>query len=173
MDNNNTQILNELQQYFATRTHEQVMKDMYGDSVDRLKTFDSDLWKDAIANQVEIGDEELFYADDSDPMKKYLPLFDCWSSIVDYKLPWQNVDESAFPIQFIIIEDAGKRVVMSVMVGQGAVCDILPIDKFKGWMEQCENKYVFDESKYITVDDMKIVFNEVIDEYEAKFKGAE
>lgn len=163
------QIIQELKTYFDTHTDGQIMKDMYGDSVERLKKFDANLWKEAVDIQLVVGDEELYYADESYPKKKFLPLFEAWASIVDDKLPWQSVDESAFPIQFLIIEDSGKRLVMSVMVGQGAVCDILPIDNFKAWMDRCENKYTFDETKFATVDNMATTFNDVIAEYEAMF----
>lgn len=169
----NAKILDELKTYLATHTQAQVLKDMYGDSVERIKGFDADLWKDAIENHVEISDETLFYADDRSPMKKYIPLFSSWSSIVDDKLPWQSVEKSDFPTRFLIIEKDGKRVVMSVMYGQGAVCDILPVDKFKSWMERCQNEYTFDESKVITVDTLKVIFREVVNEYVSKFNDTE
>lgn len=169
----NAKILDELKTYLATHTQAQVLKDVYGDEVERIKRFDADLWKDAIENQVEIGDEALFYSDDSSPMKKYMQLFASWSYIVDDKLPWQSVEKSDFPTKFLIIENDGRCVVMSVMYGQGAVCDILPVDKFKSWMERCQNEYIFDESKVITVDYMEKVFHEVADEYESKFNYTE
>lgn len=168
--NNIEQIIQELKTCFETHTPGQIMKDMYGDIVERLKKFDANLWKEAVDIQLAVGDEELYYADESYQKKKFLPLFECWASIVDDKLPWQSVDESAFPIQFLIIENSGKRLVMSVMVGQGAVCDILPIDNFKAWMERCDNKYTFDETKFVTVDDMTKAFKETIEEYEDMFK---
>lgn len=75
-----------------------------------------------------------------------------------------------FPICFVIIEDNGKRVVYSIMIGQGSASTICSIDDFKEWMKRCENKYTFDESKFITVDDLEKAFKETIEEYEAKFK---
>lgn len=160
----------QIKKYFETHSHAEIMKDMYGDSVERMKSFDASLWKDAIVNQVDITSEELYYSEDNYPNKKYLPLFDSWSSLVDPKIPWQEVEESMFPICFVIIEDNGKRVVFSIMVGQGSISTICSIDDFKDWMKRCENKYTFDESKFITVDELEKVFKETIEEYEAKFK---
>ena len=146
------------------------MKHLYGKNVERMKSFDASLWKDAIANQVDIGDEELYYANEDEPDKKYLPLFESWTSLVDPKIPWQNVEESMFPICFTIIEDNGKRVVFSIMVGQGSASSICSIDNFKEWMKRCENKYIFDETKFITVDELEKIFKETIEEYEEMFK---
>lgn len=160
----------QIKNYLETHTHGEIMRDMYGDSVERMKSFDASLWKDAIANQVDFGDEELYYAEDNDPNKKYLPLFDTWSSLVDPKIPWQNVDECMFPTCFVIIEDNGKRLVYSIMVGQGSASTICSVENFKSWMNRCENKYTFDETKFITVDDLEKAFKATIEEYEAIFK---
>lgn len=160
----------QIKKYFETHSHAEIMKDMYGDSVERMKSFDASLWKDAIVNQVDITSEELYYSEDNYPNKKYLPLFDSWSSLVDPKIPWQEVEESMFPICFVIIEDNGKRVVFSIMVGQGSISTICSIDDFKDWMKRCENKYIFDESKFITVDGLEKAFKETIEEYEEMFK---
>lgn len=160
----------QIKKYFETHSHAEIMKDMYGDSVERMKSFDASLWKDAIVNQVDITSEELYYLEDNYPNKKYLPLFDSWSSLVDPKIPWQEVEESMFPICFVIIEDNGKRVVFSIMVGQGSISTICSIDDFKDWMKRCENKYIFDESKFITVDGLEKAFKETIEEYEEMFK---
>lgn len=160
----------QIKNYFETHSHAEIMKSMYGKSVERMKSFDASLWKDAIANQVDIGDEDLYYADEDEPDKKYLPLFDSWSSLVDPKVPWQEVEESMFPTVFTIIEDNGKRVVFSIVIGQGAISSISPIEYFKDWMDRCENKYTFDETKSITVDELEKVFKETIEEYEAMFR---
>jgi hypothetical protein len=160
----------QIKNYFETHSHAEIMKNMYGESVERMESFNASLWKDAIVNQVDIGDEELYYADKNEPNKKYLPLFDSWSALVDPKIPWQEVEESMFPTVFVIIEDNGKRVVFSIMVGQGSASSICSIDNFKEWMERCENEYTFDESKFITVDELEKVFKETIEEYEEMFK---
>lgn len=162
----------QIKKYFETHSHAQIMKNMYGKSVERMRRFDAGLWKDAIANQVDVSDDDLWYAKDDDPMKRYLTLFESWASIVDPKIPWQEVEESSFPIMFVIIADNGKRAVMSVMVGQGAVSSICSVDAFKGWMDRCENKYTFDEAKLITVDALETVFKETVEEYEAMFNEA-
>lgn len=152
------------------QTRGQKLKLMYGDDVEHLKKFNKDLWKEAINNQISISDEELWYAKDDDPMKKYLPLFEGWSGIIDGEMSWQFVEESDFPIQFLIIEDNGKRIVMSVMFGQGSVCDIMPENEFKNWMERCENKYQYDSSKVISVDKIEKVVKENIERMEKDFQ---
>lgn len=153
----------QIKNYFETHTHGEIMRDMYGDSVERMKSFDASLWKDAIANQVDITSEELYHS-------VYLPLFDTWSSLVVPKIPWQNVDECMFPTCFVIIEDNGKRLVFSIMVGQGSASTICSVENFKSLMNRCENKYTFDETKFITVDDLEKAFKATIEEYEAIFK---
>lgn len=169
MDKRHKKILKSLNTYLKSHSTGEIMQDLYGDSIKALKRFDADLWKEAIENQIHAGDEELFYAKDDYKYKKYLKLF-AWSNLIDEKLPWQSVDECDFPTSFLIIEDSGKRLVMTMMMGQGTVMDLMPERKFKSWMKRCENSYNYDKSKFITVDELRKIVKTTIKEYTKKFK---
>ena len=86
-------------------------------------------------------------------------------------MPWRNCENADFPTSFLLIEDNGKQMVTTLMIGQGAVRDVVTVKGFKSWMKRNKWDYKLQE-KATTLDEIEQVLNETIKGMEEDIENA-
>lgn len=150
-----------MNEWFDSKSPRDLMKMRYEHDLKAIPQFNPDLVKEAIDKQLCLGDEECFYSDDPEK-HKFSELWTGLTSVVTQHLPFQNVEESDFPLEYFIVENNGKKSVISFMYGQGVAADIMPIPEFEDWMKQCNNKYAINTELFVSVDQMSEIMQNVL-----------
>jgi len=141
-----------IKDYFDSHTQKQLREMYYKDDIKALNEFDRKLLEKVIENQIELDDERLLYCHEKDGTTEFLNIFNTFRNILE--LPWVECDNVSFPTQFIVLEHGGKRMVLSLMIGQGSAMDFCTVDGFKNWMERIKATYEWPETA-ISVDDVE------------------
>lgn len=150
-----------MRKWFDSKSPRDLLKMRYEHDLNAIPKFNADLLKEAIDNQLCLGDEECFYSKNPE-IHKFADLWAPISSVVSQHLPFQNIEESVFPLEFFIVENNGKKSVISFMYGQGVASDIMPIPEFEAWMKRCDNKYAINTELFVTVDQMSEIMKNVL-----------
>ena len=153
--------LADMKKWFDSKSPRDLLKMRYEHDLKSIPKFNPDLLREAIDNQLCLGDEECFYS--KDPEKhKFAELWASFTSLVTQHLQFQNVEESVFPVEFFIVENNGKKSVISFMYGQGVAADIMPIPEFEAWMKRCDNKYAINTELFVTVDQLSEIMKNIL-----------
>lgn len=150
-----------MHKWFDSKSPRDLLKMRYEHDLEAIPKFNADLLKEAIDKQLCLGDEECFYSEDPEK-HKFADLWTAISSVVSQHLPFQNIEESVFPLEFFIVENNGKKSVISFMYGQGVAADIMPIPEFEDWMKRCDNKYAINTELFVSVDQMSEIMKNVL-----------
>ena len=150
-----------MHKWFDSKSPRDLLKMRYEHDLKAIPKFNPSLMKEAIDKQMCLGDEECFYSKDPE-LNKFADLWTGLTSVVSQHLPFQNVEESMFPIEFFIVENNGKKSVISFMYGQGVAADIMPIAEFESWMKRCDNKYAINTELFVSVDQLKTIMENVL-----------
>ena len=103
-----------MNKWFDSKSPRDLLKMRYEHDLEAIPKFNADLLKEAIDKQLCLGDEECFYSKDPE-IHKFAELWTAISSVVSQHLPFQNIEESVFPLEFFIVENNGKKSVISFM----------------------------------------------------------
>lgn len=160
----------EMDKFFRTHSQKDLLKSLYEEPLERMKKYNRKLWEEVIDKQLEFDDEDTWYSRDPN-IKKYNNLWFCFNPYVDEKLPWRNCENADFPTRFLLLEDNGKQMVTTLMIGQGAVRDVVTVEGFKSWMERNKWNYKLQE-KATTLDEIEQVLNETIKGMEEDIENA-
>lgn len=150
-----------MNKWFDSKSPRDLLRLRYEHDLESIPKFNPELLKEAIDNQLCLGDEECVYSENPE-IHKFAELWTGITSVVSQHLPFQDIEESPFPIQFFIVENNGKKSVISFMYGQGVAADIMPIPEFEDWMKRCDNKYAINTELFVSVDQMSEIMKNVL-----------
>ena len=158
-----------IKNYYNTHTQKQILETFYKDDIKVFGEFDRSLVEKVIDNQMELGDEHLYYCHEEEGLTEFLPIFKTFRDSLG--LPWIECGDTDFPTFFVVLEHDGKQMVLSLMIGQGSAMDFCTVDGFKSWMNRIRCTYKWPE-KAITVDELAKMVADRLAEIKNKIANA-
>lgn len=167
----NLELAKAIDRFFKKNSQKDILKHLYDDDIAIYKSFNPTIWEEVIDKQMELDSENLAYCNDDTPQAKYKNIFDVFRGSLEEEFPLTPVENTMFPTLFRVLEHNGKRIVISMMVGQGCVMDTCTEEGFAEWMTRNGGKYKVD--KVFTIEDFKNAVDKTREKLEAMIENAD
>ena len=160
-----------IDRYFKKNSQRDILKHLYDDDIKVYKSFDPTIWEEVIDKQMDLDSENLAYCGDDTPQAKYKNIFDVFRGTLEEEFPLTPVENTMFPTLFRVLEHNGKRIIISMMIGQGCVMDTSTEEGFAEWMKNNGGTYKID--KVFTLEDFKKAVDNTRTKLEAMIENAD